>query len=238
MNVHQVATNPYGYNTVATQEDIQAYRDCFQNIKNNDKNKLSDFEIFFKSVLNGTLIFKVEHFINYLNEMVKETKLGFIIKINNHLTTNHQHNKNVLKTIRREFLITVLAKVGYKNNIKNMFLKDKSSKQLLHDIHTLSVCFIEEKINIDILDLFIMSSNDELESLNENADSSNQDIKSNIINNREQIESLAKISTSNHCVLNENIEKQSCEDGVGVVISCLGPEAKFFVVAHSILNNF
>ena len=38
--------------------------------------------------------------------------------------------------------------------------------------------------------------------------------------------------------LNENIEKQSCEDGVGVVISCLGPEAKFFVVAHSILNNF
>ena len=36
--------------------------------------------------------------------------------------------------------------------------------------------------------------------------------------------------------LNENIEKQSCEDGVGVVISCLGPEAKFFLLLLILFN--
>ena len=197
MNTSQTIDPSYGFNLVASPSTVKKF---------NDLNNPSDYINYFKSVINNIIEFKAEQLIEHLNDVSRETKIGFITTVYYQLTSNQKNNKTNLKLIRRELLILVLAKLNYKKKIQNIFLKDKSSRDMLEDIHTLATCYVESRINIDILDLFIINSNNELEALNEFNDSSNQDIKSNNISNREQIETLTKNSDSKFTIINDNIK--------------------------------
>lgn len=129
-------------------------------------------------------------FINEYEQISQETPLSMLEWLKRQLEapSNYKSNSKKLKILRLQLVLNFLDKINYNKKPSNIFLKDKSSKEMIEDIHTIATCHTENSIKASIFDLFIINSKEYEE--NSSGASLDQTIKTAIINSKHTIEKV------------------------------------------------
>jgi len=156
--------------------------------------------------------FNADILINEFENISRESALSMQEKLKRQLSTPtmYKSNSRKLKYLRLQCILKFLDKINYAKKPSNIFLKDKSSKDLIEDIHTIATCYTENAIKASIFDLFLINAKDSDE--HSEGVSLDQTMKSFIINTKHITERIQ---------LENNIEFEKLNERFNIFETCI-----------------
>jgi hypothetical protein len=155
----------YGFSLTGHNIDNSIYSN--QNLSTNSmlsiQQKWASMLITYLEDKNENSTLNTELFISCYEEISRETPLSMIGILNNQLSCNNLYKSNCrkLKLLRSQLFVKLLEKFKYSKKFSSIFLKEKSAKEMIEDIHTIASCHTDNSIKSSIFDMFLLNSKDD-----------------------------------------------------------------------------
>jgi hypothetical protein len=144
LNMTQMYSNYYPRTEIPS--DAHHLNTSINNLERNETSTLC-----WKDILNPN--FTMETLLENINQVVSLPKMVFVNEYKQKLCGNSKYNKQKFETLRNELFKLLLNKLGYSGQ-PIILNKEKTGMGFADDLFNICVCFVEEEIKMELLDLF------------------------------------------------------------------------------------